>query len=94
MESTKLIQAIERLRRTYERPPSHVEVVRDAVLKQINQIDKPEMPVILNESQRKVFMNKIDLLEGFLESEDGADAVEMLINAFEHYCERVEAGED
>lgn len=91
MESTKLLNAIMKLREQYATPPSHMEVVRDSVLKQLATINKVEMPAILDETQRKVFVDKIDMLAGFLESDDGADAVELLVNAFEAYCDNLEA---
>lgn len=34
-------------------------------------------------------MENIDHLSGFLESDDGADAVELLVNAWKYYCEKV-----
>lgn len=90
MESTKLLKAIAELRKQYDTPVSHLDIVRDSVLKQVANATKVEMPAILDDSQRKVFMGKIDLLEGFLESPNGADAVELLVDAFENYCDKVE----
>ena len=91
MESTKMLKAIAELRKQYDEPVSHIDVARDAVLKQVAAINRVEMPAILDESQRRVFMNKIDMLEGFLKSDNGSDAVELLVNAFENYCKREEA---
>lgn len=91
MESTKLLQAIEQFRRQYDEPVSHMTIMRDSVLKQLASINKVEMPEILDSNQRKIFMDKIGLLEGFLKSEDGADAIELMVNAFECYCDKVES---
>lgn len=87
MEATKLIQAIEKLKSQLDEPKSHLEIVRDSILKQLAAANKLPMPEIFTDTQRRVFVNKLDMLEGFLESDDGADAVELLVNSFEHYCE-------
>lgn len=94
MESTKLIQAIEELSAQYGSTPSYMQVARDAVLKQLAAKNHIEMPAILDEEQRKVFMDNIDHLAGFLKSEDGADAIEFLVNTYQHYCDKEDAQEE
>lgn len=91
LESTKMLDAIEKLRKQIGEPMSHIEVARHAVLKQLADINKVEMPPILDEKQRKVFMDKLDYIAGYLESENGKDAIEFLVNDFEHYCKDMEA---
>lgn len=88
MESTKMIKALKELAADYSAPPSYIQVARDAVLKQLAAKNRVEMPAILDESQRKVFMDNIGHLEGFLESDDGAESVELMVNAYKHYCEK------
>lgn len=51
-----------------------------------------EMPPILNEEQRKVFADRVDKVTSFLESEDGADAVELLVNTFAAFADEVIEG--
>lgn len=94
MESTKIILALDELMEQYKEPTSYMQVARDAVLRQVAMKNKVEMPDILDESQRKVFMDNIKHLAGFLESDDGADAVELLVNAYKHYCDKVESEKD
>lgn len=91
MESTKFLRGLDELMEQYSEPTSLMQVARDAVMRQVAAKNKVEMPVILDEAQRKVFMDNIKHLAGFLESDDGADAVELLVNAYKHYCDRVES---
>lgn len=91
LESTKMLAAIEKLKTQLGKQKSHIEIARDAVLKQLADINKVEMPPILDEKQRRVFMDKLNHLSGFIDSESGADAIELLVNAFEHYCAEIEA---
>lgn len=93
MESTRMLQAIEELKQHYG-PRSHIEIARDSVLARLASINKVEMPPILDDKQRRIFASKIELLEGFLRSDNGADAIEMLVDAFECYCEEVESKKD
>lgn len=93
MESTKMLQAMEQLKRHYGEK-SQIEIARDAVLSKLANINKVEMPPILDDAQRRLFVSKIEMLEGFLRSDNGADSIEMLVDAFEHYCDEVEQGEE
>ncbi len=94
MEATKLVEALGTLRENFEKPPSDMEIVRRAVLAQVSRDGGLEMPPILNEDQRKAFSKELDYVEGFLKSEDGADSIELLCNAFTAYvaaCKEAEA---
>lgn len=94
MESTVLLRGLNELKEHYGESTSYVQIARDAVLRQVAAKNKVEMPAILDESQRKVFMDNISHLSGFLESDDGADAIELLVNAYKHYCDKVESEKD
>lgn len=89
MYSTKMMEDIAELKAKYNRPVSMIEVARDSIARQIASLQNVDMPPILSEEQRKVFMGKIDMLAGFLETQEGADAIELLIDAFEHYCAKL-----
>lgn len=93
MASTEFLQALEQLREEIGRPMSHVEVARHAVMKQLAAINNVPMPAILDDRQRKVFMDNIDHQAGFLKSDDGYDAIELVVDAYKHYCEKMEAEE-
>ena len=85
MESTKIIESLKSLRETFQQPVSDMEIIRRTLAAQTARLNGVEMPPILNADQRKVFSEKLDLLSDFLESEDGADAVELLLNAFREF---------
>jgi hypothetical protein len=93
MEATKMLQALEALSEQYGGSTSYMQIARDAVLKQLAVKNQVPMPDILDESQRKIFMDNISHISGFVKSEDGADAIEFLMNAYEHYCERMAEAE-
>lgn len=86
MEATKLIEALGKLREGFDKPPSDMEILRRAVLAQVSRDGGVEMPPILNDAQRKIFAGKIDMVAAFLKTEDGADAVELLVGAFEAFA--------
>jgi hypothetical protein len=91
MEVTPMLDALHKLQAEYETPPSHLEILRRALQERVARMGGTEMPPILTDEQRKAFADKIGYLAGFLESEDGADAVELLLNAGHAYCAREEA---
>lgn len=86
MEATRLIKAIQELRSGMESPPTQMEIIRRAV----ERMSAPTQPAIFNDQQRKLFENKLDLMREFIESEDGADAVELLTNAFDEFVKNKE----
>lgn len=87
MEAIKLLQGVKQLAAHYGKPQlSHIEVAELAVLKQLAAINKVDMPMILDEEKREKFMDKIELLEGFLESQRGMAAIEFLVNAWDAHC--------
>lgn len=94
MHVTSMIEAITQLSKQYDEPPSYLTIARDSILKQLALKNQVEMPPILDDAQRKVFMDNLKFLKGFLESDDGADAIELLVNAFEHYCYKMENAPD
>lgn len=87
MEATKMIESLAALRATFDKPPTDMELVRRALHAQVARANGVEMPPILNEDQRKIFAGRIDQLTEFLESEDGADAIELLMNSFKAFSE-------
>lgn len=94
MASSEFIQALEQLREEIGKPMSQMEVARHAVMKQLATINNVPMPAILDDRQRKVFMDNIDHLAGFLKSDDGYDAIELVVDAYKHYCEKMEQPEE
>ncbi len=91
MEATKLIGALASLRVGFDTPPSDMELIRRAVQSQVDRATQPEMPPLLNADQRKLFAERIDEVTAFLECEDGADAVELLMGAWARFLADREA---
>ncbi len=89
MQSTQLVQAIEQLRGRFlnQAPPSDMEVVRQSVLRDLARMHQIEMPPILTTAQREVFAANMGVVSEFLSTTDGADAVELLVNAFTHFVD-------
>ena len=83
MEATNLINSLNSMRANMATPTSHMEIIRQAV----QRMSQPVQPNIFNEQQRQVFANKLDILQEFLESEDGADSIELLISSFNSFVE-------
>lgn len=90
MEATKLIESLATLRAGFEKPPSDMEIIRRTLAAQVARASGVEMPPLLNDDQRRVFADKIDQVTAFLASEDGADAVELLVNAFTAFTQAEE----
>ena len=91
METTRMIETLRNLRASMDKPPSNMELIRRAVMEQAARANGIPMPAILNEDQRKVFADRADMLTEFLESEDGADAVELMVEAFNSFVEERQA---
>lgn len=87
MAATQLIEAIEQIKKSYETPPSNMEVVRYSVLQQLARMNDVEIPPLLTDEQRQTFIDNADKVADFLRSEDGADSVELLVNAFKCFCD-------
>lgn len=85
MEATYMIESIERLRTQAARPATPMQIIRSALQAQIAQLDTAPMPPIFDDGQRRVFLAELDKLEAFLKSEDGADAVELLVRTFREF---------
>lgn len=86
MEATRLIEALTEYRKQYEQPVSYLQVMRDLVLRAQN----PSMPPMFTEEQRKLLLSNLDCLTSFLACEEGADAIELLIDSFKCYLARYE----
>lgn len=86
MEATKMIESLASLRAGFEKPPTDMELIRRSLAAQAARATGAEMPPLLNDNQRKVFADKIDMVSDFLATEDGADAVELLVGAFEAFA--------
>jgi hypothetical protein len=91
MEVTSLISQLDELRSKHKEPISYIELARHSIKEQLARSVGIEMPPILSEAQRLVFLQNIDHLAAFLESENGADAVEILMDAFARFTEQVHA---
>lgn len=87
MESTKLLEEIIKIRSSIQPPKSYLEILRDSFVQNLARNSQIEMPPLLSNEQRTVFLNHISRVEEFLNTEDGADAVELLVNAFECFIE-------
>jgi hypothetical protein len=91
MEVTSLISQLDELRSKHKEPISYIELARHSIKEQLARSVGIEMPPILSEAQRLVFLQNIDHLAAFLESENGADAVELLMDAFARFTEQAHA---
>lgn len=87
MQVTSIVEALGKLRTTYEKPISDMGIIRQTLASHAARLGTVEMPPLLNEGQRKVFLGNLDELTEFLSSEDGADAIELLVNAFTAFVE-------
>jgi len=87
MESTAMLEALAELRTKFTTPISNMEIVRRALRREVGRMDETEMPPILNEPQRKAFLERIDHLEAFIQSQDGADSIELLVSSFREFAE-------
>lgn len=85
MESTRLIEALGKIRANYSEPVSHMEAIRRTLNEHVENADRPKTPDIFNPDQRKVFTDQIDQISAFLATEDGADAVELLVKSFQEF---------
>jgi hypothetical protein len=92
MEASRLIESLAAIRTQLEPEErlSDMDLIRRAVQAQEARALGIEQPPILNADQRKLFAENIELVTGFLESEDGADAVELLVSAWKTYVENCE----
>lgn len=82
--SNTLIETLNQLRQQYESPVSTMAALRDALQHRASAGAIP-MPPILNETQRKQFVDRIDLLREFLEHSDGKDAVELFLATWSEF---------
>lgn len=87
MASTAMVEMLRKLRTTYDKPISDMSIIRQTLASHSARLGTVEMPPILDEGQRKIFLGNLDELSEFLESEDGADAIELLVNAFTAFVE-------
>ena len=87
MEATRMVETLRALRASMDKPASNMEIIRRALAEQVARANGVPMPDILNEGQRKVFAERADMVADFLESEDGADAVELMVGAFNSFVE-------
>lgn len=84
MEATKLIEALSQFRKQYEQPVSYLQVIRDMAMRAQN----PQLPPMFSEEQRQVLLANVDCLAAFLACDEGADAIELLIDSFKCYVAR------
>lgn len=95
MESTQLIESIEKIKQTYvdRKPPTDMEIVRHAIVSQLARMNEVEIPPLLSEEQRQAFIDNADKVSEFLRTEDGADSVELVVSSFRSFCESYAAAE-
>jgi hypothetical protein len=91
MESTQLLQDLAKLREQMSNPITHMQLIRQALQHQVALGTSIPMPQILSEDQRKVMLADVTCLEEFIKSEDGKDAVELMMIAFKEYKKAKEA---
>lgn len=84
MKATEFLESLAELKKQYPSPVSHVRALNDLMYYHTTQ-----PPVFTNE-QRQVFVENIDKLSEFLESDEGAIAVELLVDAFNCFVEHQE----
>lgn len=87
MVSTQLLEAIDKLREQNKTPIqfSNMEILRQSALRDLARLTGTPEPEVFTEAQRKLFVENCDRVAGFLASEDGADSVELLVDAFRRY---------
>lgn len=92
MESTRLIEQLNEFKRqnNLEEPISHLQVLRDMALRALN----PQLPPMFTEEQRQLLLSNVDMLQSFLQCEDGADAIELLIDSFKCYIQQYSPEEE
>lgn len=88
MESTKLLEALLELRKKHEKPVSHLEVLRGLALREIARAQQVDLPPVFKEEDRQLLLANVDHLTAFLSCDDGADAVELLMDSFRCYVEQ------
>jgi len=93
LESTVLLRSLAELKLKLETPATSMELIRRAVSREAARANEVEMPPIFNDTQRQEFLNRVDKLSLFLQSEDGKDAVELFMATWNEYvsdCEKAE----
>ena len=90
MESTALINAITELRESIGTPMSHMELIRHVLQKEVSRKGMPELQMLLTEDERILLGSNLEKVQAFMETEDGADAWELLVHSFRAHCEQVE----
>jgi hypothetical protein len=85
-EQTAMLEALDRLQAHFAQPMTQMQLIRHVLQKEAAAIGTPEMPMLLNEEQRRVFADHIDKVKAFLNSEDGRDAMELVVTAFTEFA--------
>ena len=88
-EASKLLTSLQALRTSIAEPVSQMELIRRAVAGEKLRLDTPQFPLPLDMEQRKFMEDNIARLESFLTTEDGADALELLMSTFKEHCTAV-----
>lgn len=82
---------LEKMKRALDRPTSAIEIVRKAVVEADARATKPDQPDLLNTEQLTYFHKYREYLPGFLETENGKDAIYLLCDGFAAYVEECQA---
>jgi hypothetical protein len=84
-ESTALIKALNDLRQSISTPMSHMELVRQVVMKQAAAQHRPDLRTLLTPEQKQLMSENLERIESFLATEDGSDAWELVVASFREF---------
>lgn len=84
---SELIEALKKLRANFDAPSSDMAIIRQTLRDKISRLESPEMPPILSQDKREVILKDIDLLEEFLCTDDGNDAISLLMATWNSFVE-------
>lgn len=80
-----LLEQLEMIRKTVNRPMTHMETIRHALQSQQARHDNPGLPVLLTPEQKQVVNANIECFEEFLRSPDGRDSWELFYATFTEF---------
>lgn len=85
MYSEALRQGLEAMRAQIAEPMTDIQLIKEAMVREVAKKHQVVMPPILNEERWAKVLKDIDLLEAFLCTEDGDDAMDLLMNTWEAF---------
>ncbi len=93
METSDMIKALRDLREQLGEPVTNMQLIRKLVNKEIGKQERPELQMLIPEQHRSIMHDNLGKFQGFLESQDGSDAFELLLASFHDYVNALEAVE-